>query len=67
MKWVGYVACMGKRESPQRERPHGRPRYKWEDNIKLYLGEIGYDDVELKQLAPSNFRGWVFVTAVMKL
>jgi hypothetical protein len=29
---------MGK---PEGERPLGRPRRRWEDNIKMYLGENG--------------------------
>jgi hypothetical protein len=28
-------------EKPEVNRPLGRPRYKWEDNIKMYLKEIG--------------------------
>jgi hypothetical protein len=24
-----------------RKRPHGRPRLRWEDNIKIDLGEVG--------------------------
>ena len=27
--------------SPQAERPLGRPRHKWEDNIKMDLQEVG--------------------------
>jgi hypothetical protein len=28
---------------PERERPVGRPRRTWEDNIKMYLREIGIE------------------------
>jgi hypothetical protein len=39
MRWAGHVACMGDRRGAYRvlmgERPLGRPRYRWEDNIKM--------------------------------
>jgi hypothetical protein len=31
---------------PERKRPHGRTRHRWEDNIKMDLKEIGYEDVD---------------------
>jgi hypothetical protein len=51
MWWVGHVACMGEGRGiyrvlvgkPQGKRPLGRPRSRWEDNIKLDLREIGID------------------------
>ena len=49
MRWVGRVARMGERRGvhrvlvgkPEGKRPLGRPRRKWEDNIKLDLREVG--------------------------
>jgi hypothetical protein len=49
MKWVGHVACMGESRNvyrvlvgkPEGKRPHGRPRHRWEDGIKMDLREIG--------------------------
>jgi len=47
LRWVGYVVCMevsrgaysvGK---PERRRPLGSPRHRWEDDIKMGLQEIG--------------------------
>jgi len=49
MRWAGHVAYMvarrgiyrvlvGKREG---KRPLERPRSTWEDNIKMYLQEVG--------------------------
>ncbi|KAJ4434199.1 hypothetical protein ANN_22747 [Periplaneta americana] len=32
--------------TPEGERPLGRPRRRWEDNIKMDLREVGYDDRE---------------------
>jgi hypothetical protein len=45
MRWAGHVACVGKRSGVhrvmvgklERKRPLGRPRPRWEDNIKLDL------------------------------
>ncbi|KAJ4426803.1 hypothetical protein ANN_26602, partial [Periplaneta americana] len=36
---------------PEGIRPLGRPRRKWEDNIKIDLREVGYDDREWINLA----------------
>jgi len=48
MKWVGHVAHMGERRGacrvlvgkPEGKRLLGRPRYRWEDNIKMDLQEV---------------------------
>jgi len=48
MRWVGYVARMGKRRGvyrvlagkPEGKRPLGRHRHRWEDNIKMDLQEV---------------------------
>jgi hypothetical protein len=36
---------------PEGERPLGRPRSRWEDNIKMNLREIGIDVANRIQLA----------------
>jgi hypothetical protein len=44
-----YRVWVGK---PEGKRPLGRPRRKWEDNIKMDLQEVGYggmDRIELDQ------------------
>jgi hypothetical protein len=49
MRRVGHVACMGKKRGayrilvgrPEGRRPLGRPRHRWEDNIKMDLQEMG--------------------------
>jgi hypothetical protein len=46
MRWAGCVACLGKRGNPEGKRPLGRPRCRWEDNIKIDLGEIGWVGME---------------------
>jgi hypothetical protein len=50
LRWAGHVACMGNRrgafrasvEKPEVRRPVGRPRRRWEDNIKMDLREVGW-------------------------
>jgi len=32
--------------NPGGKRPFGRPRYRWEGNIRLYLGEVGWECVD---------------------
>ena len=54
---------MGK---PEGKRPLGRPRRRWEDNIKMDLQEIGCGGmnwIELAQDRDDRWRG--LVTAVM--
>jgi hypothetical protein len=51
MRRAGHVSRMGEGcgayrvlvGRPDGERPLGRPRRRWEDNIKMYLREIGID------------------------
>jgi hypothetical protein len=38
---------------PEGKRPMGRPRHRWEDNIKMELTEIGIDGANWIQLAQS--------------
>jgi hypothetical protein len=53
MRWAVHVACMGEGRGvyrvlvgrPEGKRPLGRPRCRWEDNIKTDLREIGIDGV----------------------
>jgi hypothetical protein len=49
MRSAGHVACMGMKrtayrilvENPEGKRPLGRPRCRWENNIKMDLRELG--------------------------
>jgi hypothetical protein len=51
MRWAGHVTRMGEGRGvywvlvgrPEGKIPLGRPRRRWEDNIKMDLGEIGID------------------------
>jgi hypothetical protein len=49
MRWAGHVARMGARicvyrvlvGKPEGKRPLGKSKCRWEDNIKIYLREVG--------------------------
>jgi hypothetical protein len=50
LKWAGHVARMGKRRGayralvgkPEGRSPLGKPRHRWEENIKKDLREVGW-------------------------
>jgi hypothetical protein len=73
MRWAGHVARMGERRGvyrvlvgrPKGKRPLGRPRHRWENNIKMDLREIGVDGVNWIQLAQDRVQWWAFVNMVM--
>ena len=52
---------------PQRKRPLGRPRLRWEDNIKMELQEVGYGGMDWIDLAQDRDRWSALVNAVMNL
>jgi hypothetical protein len=51
---------------PQSKRPLGRPRRRWEDDIKLDLREIGIDGANWIHLAQDRVHWRVLVNTVMK-
>jgi hypothetical protein len=59
MRWAGHVAHMGEetklyrvlKGKPEGNRPLGRPRSRWEDAIRMDLGETGLKSVEWIQMA----------------
>jgi hypothetical protein len=75
MRWAGHVARMEKGRvayrvlvgRPEGKRPLGRPRHRWEDNIKMDLREIGFDGTNWTRLAQDRVRWRVFVNTVMNL
>jgi hypothetical protein len=52
---------------PKGRRPQGRPRCRWEDNIKMDLKEIGIDGVIWIQLAQDRVQLRAFVNMAMNL
>jgi hypothetical protein len=53
--------------SPEGKRPLGRPRRRWEDNIKLDLREIGIHGANWSPLAQNRVQLRAFVNTVMNL
>ena len=59
MRWAGHVARMGERRGVYRvlvgkhegKKPLGRPRCRWEGNIKMDLQELGCGDMLWIELA----------------
>jgi hypothetical protein len=75
MRWAGHVARMGEVRDVYRvlvgrsegKRPLGRPRHRWEDNIKMDFGEIGIDGANWIRLAQDRVQWRAFVNTVMNL
>jgi len=75
MRWVGHVVHMGDRRGvyrvlvgkPEGKRPLGRPRCRWEDNIKMNLQEVGCGGMDWIKLAQGRDRWWALVNVVMNL
>ena len=75
MIWAGHVACMGERSGiyrvlvgePEGKKPLGRPRRRWENNIKMNLQEVGCGGMDWIDLAQDRDRWRAIVNAVMNL
>ena len=52
---------------PEGERPLGRPRRRWEDNIKIYLQEVGGSCGDWMELAQDRDRWRALVGTVRNL
>ena len=52
---------------PEGKRPLGRPRLKWEDNVKMDLQEVGYGGMDWMELVQDMDRWRALVNAVMNL
>ena len=55
---------MGK---PEGKRPLGRPRRRWEDNIKIDFREVGWDPIHWIDIAEGRDQWQTYVRAVMNL
>ena len=59
-----YRVLAGK---PEGNRPLGRPRRRWEDNIKMDLQEVGCGGMDWIELAQNRDRWRALVKTIMKL
>jgi hypothetical protein len=75
MRWAALVARIGEGRGvhrvlvgrPEGRRPLGRPRCRWEDNIKRDLGEGGGGCGDWMERAQDSASGWALVNVVMNL
>ena len=75
MRWAEHVARMGEGRAvhrvlvgkPEGKRPLGRPRRRWENNIKMDLQEVGGGCGDWMELAQDRDRWRALVSTVMKL
>ena len=73
MRWAGHVAHLGEGRGvhrvlvgkPEGKRPLGRPRLRWEDNIKMDLQEVGGGCGDWKELAQDRERWRALVSTLM--
>jgi hypothetical protein len=73
MRFAGHVARMGEERGvyrvlvgkPERKRPLGRPRCRWEDNIRMVLQEVGCGGMDWIGLAQGRDRWLTILNAVM--
>jgi hypothetical protein len=75
MKWAGHVprveemrnACRFFSGKSEERRPLGRHRCRWEDNIRMGLGAVGWENEELIHIAQDRDQQRALVNTVMKL
>jgi hypothetical protein len=63
MRWEGHVACLARK--PEGKRPLGRPRHRWEGNIRMELMEIRWEGVDWVHLAQERDQWQALVNMVM--
>jgi hypothetical protein len=72
MRWARHVARMGEEKSvhrmlvgkPEGNRPLGRPRRRWEDNIKTDMQEVGGGGGDWMELTQDRDRWRALVSTV---
>jgi hypothetical protein len=75
IRWAGHVARIGEQRGmyrvcvgkPKGKRPVGRPRHRWEDNIKIDLQEVGCGGMDWIRLAQDRESWRRIVNAVINL
>jgi hypothetical protein len=54
IRWAGHVACMGAKRNayrvlvgkPEKKKPLGKPRHRWEENIKMDVREMDWINLD---------------------
>jgi hypothetical protein len=75
MRWEGHLARMGEGRGvyrvlvgrAERKNPLGRPKRRWEDNIKMDLTETGIDWADWIRLSRDRVQWRAFVNTIMNL
>jgi hypothetical protein len=75
IRWAGHVARMGEERGvhrvlvgkPEGKRPLGRPKPRWEDNIKMDLQEVGMGCGDWVELAQGTDRWRALVSSAKNL
>jgi hypothetical protein len=75
IRWARHVARMAEGRGvykvliwrPEGKRPLGRPRCRWEDNIKMDFSEMGIDGINWIRFVKDRVRWRAFVSTVMNL
>ena len=75
MRWAGHVACIGKSRAvyrvwvgkPKGKRPLGRPKRRWDDNIKMDLKEVECEGMDWTDVVMDRDSRRALVNAVMNL
>jgi hypothetical protein len=64
LRCAQYFCFVGK---PEGKTPLGRPRHRWEDNIRIDLWEIGWEGMDWIHLAQDRDQWLALVNMVMNL
>ena len=75
MRWVKHVVRKGERRGvhrvlvgkPEEKRPLGRPRHRWEENIKMDLQEVRCGYMDWMEVAQERDRWQALVNVVINL
>ena len=75
LRWTGHVTRMEEERGvhkvsvgkPEGKRPLGKPRHRWEDNIKMDLEKVGRGCGDWMELAQDRKRWRALVSTVMNL
>jgi hypothetical protein len=75
MRWAGHVVRMGEERGvyrvlvgkPEEKRPLGRPRLRWEDNIKMDVQKVGGGRGDWMEFAQDRDRWRALVSMVKNL